>query len=183
MLDVQQLVSNSLGHIQLGENPYGYDTHQIGSHYRIDTLRLQNHPASHGVHQHLIRRHIRKLLGNNRSHLIPEHHPVPLGIALGHNGQQLAGPAPRCLEREAHDALDTVAGEHGDLGGRLPGLSAVRAPALPCVLALAVFADDDPVQVAGLAVAERGGRPAKDLGGADVGVLLEALADGETETP
>lgn len=125
---------------------YGYrHTYQICSHYRVNGLRLQNHAAGHGVHQHLVCCDIREVLGNIRSHLIPKHHAVPLGIALGDDCEQLSGPAPSRLECEAHDALDAMAGEHGYFRGYLPGLSTVRTAALAGVLAFAVLADDDPV--------------------------------------
>ena len=59
----------------------------------------------------------------------------------------------------------------------------MRAAALAGILALGVLADDDPVEVAGVGVAEGGGDAAEDFGGADVGVLLEGLANGEPEGP
>ena len=57
------------------------------------------------------------------------------------------------------------------------------ASALAGVFTFGVFADDDPVEVTGARIAERGGDAAQDFGGADVGVLLEGLADGEAEGP
>lgn len=74
-------------------------------------------------------------------------------------------------------------GEDRDFGGYFPWLADVRPAALAGVLALAVFADDDPVEVAGAAVLQRGDGAPEDAGGADVGVLLEGLADGEAEAP
>ena len=57
------------------------------------------------------------------------------------------------------------------------------AAALARIFALAVFADDDPVEVAGAAVLKgRDGAP-EDAGGAYIGVLLELLAYGEAEAP
>ena len=57
------------------------------------------------------------------------------------------------------------------------------ASALAGVFAFGVFADDDPVEVARVGVAEGGGDAAQDFGGAEVGVLLQRLADGEAEGP
>ena len=54
----------------------------------------------------------------------------------------------------------------------------MRAPALAGVFAFCVFADDEPVERFSTAVSERGLGAAEDPGGADVGVLLEGLADG-----
>lgn len=57
------------------------------------------------------------------------------------------------------------------------------AAALAGVFAFAVFADYDPVKVAGVTVLEGRDRAPEDAGWADVGVLLEGLADGEAEAP
>ena len=46
-----------------------------------------------------------------------------------------------------------------------------------------VLADDDPVQIPRAAVLQRTSDAGQDAGGADVGVLIESLADGETQTP
>ena len=53
------------------------------------------------------------------------------------------------------------------------------------VFALAVFAHDDPVEFLWVLLAGRqgGGDPAQDSCWADVGVLLEGLADCETQAP
>jgi hypothetical protein len=76
-----------------------------------------------------------------------------------------------------------VPAEDRRLGGYFPRLASVRASALTRVLALAVLADDYPVQVAGVALAERRLGAAEDLGWSHIGVLLKGLADGEAETP
>ena len=74
-------------------------------------------------------------------------------------------------------------GKNRHFGRDFPWLPNVGAPALPGVFALGVFADDDPVEVAGAGVAKGGGDAAEDFCGADVGVLLEGLADGEAQGP
>lgn len=76
-----------------------------------------------------------------------------------------------------------MSGKDGDFGGCLPGLTAVRTTALTGVLAFAVLADDDPVEIASLAVSQRGLSTLEDSCWAHVGVLLEGLADGEAKTP
>ena len=73
--------------------------------------------------------------------------------------------------------------EDADFGRYLPRLAYVRTAALTGVFALGVFADDNPVKGARLSIAERGGNAAEDFGRADVGVLLERLANGEAEAP
>ena len=158
-------------------------THQVGGHDRVERLGLQHHAARHGVHQHLVDGDVGELGGDLGGDLVPEHHAVALGVALGHDGEEPAGAGARRLEREAHDPLDAVAREHGQLRGRLPGLPAVAPPALARVLALRVLAHDHPVQVARLAAPQRRLRAAEDLGRPHVRVLLEGLADGQAEAP
>jgi hypothetical protein len=87
------------------------------------------------------------------------------------------------FKSEPHDAGDTGTGEDGDFGGDLFGQAAMGATALAGVLAFGVLADDDPVEIGGGDVAERGFNAGQDAGGADVGVLVEGLADGEAKAP
>lgn len=54
----------------------------------------------------------------------------------------------------------------------------MRTTALTGVFAFAILADDDPVEIANGAVAERGLGAAEDLGRSDICVLLERLTDG-----
>ena len=73
--------------------------------------------------------------------------------------------------------------EDADFGGNLPRLAFVTATSLTCVFALAVFADDDPVEITDRSFAERRLYTTEDLCRADVCVLLEPLADSQTKTP
>ncbi len=54
---------------------------------------------------------------------------------------------------------------------------------MPCVFALGVLADNDPVEASAGAVAQGRGGAAQDAGGTHVGVLLEGLAEGEAQAP
>ena len=58
-----------------------------------------------------------------------------------------------------------------------PRLTLVGSTTLTGVLALAVLADDDPIKIAGLAFSQRRFCPAEYPGGADVGILLQGLAN------
>lgn len=71
--------------------------------------------------------------------------------------------------------------EDRDIGCDFPGLRDVRSAALASVFAFRVLADDNPVEISG--VVEWGCDAAEDARRADVGVLLERLADGEAEAP
>lgn len=158
-------------------------TYQVCGNNRVQRSRVEHHPSRHGVHKHLVELDVRELLCNAQDNLVPQNHSVALRVALGHIGKVLPGPALRSLESKTRKALDAMARENGDFGGSLPGPAAVRAASLAGVLALAVLADDDPVQVAGAAVAQRRLGATEDLCRSDVGVLLEGLADGQAESP
>ena len=79
---------------------------------------------------------------------------VSLGIALGDNGQVLSWSLLSRLKGKSDDSLDSVSCEDGNFGGGFPCLAAVGATALAGVFTLAVFTDDDPVQVTGCGVSE-----------------------------
>ena len=78
-----------------------------------------------------------------------------------------------------------MSSEYRYLGGYFPGLTDVCAAALAGVFAFGVFTNDDPVEGGGF-VGDGGqgwGYAAEDAGGADVGVVLEGLDEGEAEGP
>ena len=159
------------------------DAYQVCRHDRIQAFGLQHHAGCHRINQHLVNSHIRELGLQLLGNLVPEDHAVALRVALGDDGQHLARTLLGSLKREPHDSLHAVAREDRDFGGDLPGLSLVRSATLPGVLAFAVLADNHPVEVAGLALAQRRLSPAEHSGRTHVGVLLQRLADGQTETP
>ena len=74
-------------------------------------------------------------------------------------------------------------GEDRDLGRDFPWLTDMTAATVPGVFAFAVLAYDDPVEIARFAAGKWGGDATQELGGPDVCVLLEWLADGEAEAP
>ena len=76
-----------------------------------------------------------------------------------------------------------AAGENGHLGGDLLGKASMGAPALPGILALGILAHDHPVQVLGPDPSQRALDAGEDAGGADIGVLVERLADVEAQAP
>jgi hypothetical protein len=59
----------------------------------------------------------------------------------------------------------------------------VRGAAVPGVFTFGILADYHPIEVSAGAGSERGGSATEDPGRANIGVLLEGLADGETEAP
>jgi hypothetical protein len=153
-------------------------THQVGSHNRVQRLRLENHAGRHGIHQHLVDSDIRKVLGHLVGNLIPENHAIALRVALCDNSQELAGTLLGRLKGKTYKSGDAMACEDGDLGRRLPGAPSMGASTMASIFALAVFADDDPIKVTRLAISQRRLGALENLCGTDVGVLLEWLADG-----
>lgn len=59
----------------------------------------------------------------------------------------------------------------------------MRASTLTSVLAFAVLTDNHPIKVSDITVAQGRLCAAEDTRGTHIGVLLEGLADGETEAP
>ncbi len=56
-------------------------------------------------------------------------------------------------------------------------------PPWPAVFAFAVFANDDPIEISGVYVAKWASDAGQNAGGTDIRILIEALADGEAQTP
>ena len=113
---------------------------------------------------------------------VPKDHAVALGVGLGDGGDAFAAVAAAGeFEGVADDAFATAAGKDGGLDGDLFGLVVIEEAADLGILAFGVFADDDHVDVAGVAVGERGVDAIEKDGRADVGELVEAAADGEEQ--
>ena len=120
----------------------------------VDAGGLAHHARRHRIHQLLLDRDMRKILGDMGSHLIPEDHAMALRVGLGDHGQQLAWARFGNLEGRAHDPLDADAGEDGGLGGDLDGVAAMRAATMAGIFALAVLTHDHPVDGAGSEAAQ-----------------------------
>ena len=108
---------------------------------------------------------------------------MALGVRLGDQGEAAARPFARQHEGEAHDAFYAGAGEHRGLDADLAGEAGMRAATGTGVLALRVLAHDDPVEVVRRDVPKRARDAGQKPRGADVGVLVETLADGEPQSP
>ena len=118
---------------------------QVRSDDRIQGLRVQNHPRSHRVDQHLVALDILEILLHNLSHLVPEYQTVALRVGFRDHSDLPSLSLPRCLESEPQQALHAVPRKDRDLSCDLPGLTDVRAPALTCVFTLTILAYDNPV--------------------------------------
>ena len=150
---------------------------QIGRHHRIDRARLHHHAHRHRIDQLLVPGHVLVVVGDQGSDLIPEHHAVPLRVRLGHHGQMLPRARTRDIEREPHDPLHAAAGEDGNFGGDFFRQAAMGAAALAGIFAFRVFTHDHPVQIAFAYVPQRGRHTRQNAGRADVGILIQTLAD------
>jgi len=102
-------------------------------------------------------------------------------VANGEASGQLAAMLERAageLERKALDALDAGAGEDGDIEADLVGMALMHPPARPGIFTLGVLAHDHPVEIARTDTAQRPLDAGQEAGRADIGVLVEGLADG-----
>ena len=70
---------------------------QVRRHDGIQAFGMQRHPNGHGVDEHLVPGTSGNSSARFRRDLVPHHHAVSLGIRLGHDRQQLAGPRLRQL--------------------------------------------------------------------------------------
>ena len=145
--------------------------------------RLQRHAHGHGVDQHLVPGDVGKFARHLGGDLVPHHHAVALRVRLGDDGQQLARARAGQLEGEAHDAGDAGAGEHRDVGRDLLAAGPMHAAADAGIFAFRVLAHDHPVELGPGDVAQRAGDAGQDAGRADIGVLVERLADREPQAP
>ena len=118
--------------------------------------RAADHAHGHRVDQLLVPGDVGEVGGDEGGDLVPEHHAVALGVGFRHHGEVLARAGAGALEGVAHDPLDADAGEDRDLGRDLLGQAAMGAAAMAGILALAVLADDEPVEIAGADVARAG---------------------------
>jgi hypothetical protein len=178
----------------------------------IKRFRMKRHSHSHRVDQHVIHRLCRivnvrgsetpitslrldrathdigEILSDLVDYLVPEDHPVPHGVGLGHVREKLSRTSLRQLERIGGDTLDADTSENGDLcmhwqerlndqyrrirkrqwtkltGTDLVRKTAVRSAAVPSVFALGILSNDTPVEIFRLAVSEGRLRARKDTG-------------------
>src|SRR5688500_2261112 len=106
---------------------------------------------------------------------------MALRVRLGDQRQMLARPLARQLEGETVHALDAFAREDRGFGGDLFGQSLVHAAAGARVLAFGVLAHDHPVDFICILHVTLNSR--KKARGPHIGVLVEALADRQAQTP
>lgn len=95
----------------------------------------------------------------------------------------LPWPLARGLEGKLHDALNAMSCEDRYFSGGFPGPPNMRAATVTSILALGILPDDDPIQLAGLAIGKRRLCPTEYFCGTHVGVLLERLANRKAKTP
>ena len=150
----------------------------------VERAGLGDHAGGDGVDEHLVGFDIREPTAHFGGDFVPKHHAMALGVALGDDGQLLARAALGQGVGEAHDAGHAGTGEDGSFGGDLLGQAAMGASAVAGILALAVLANDDPIEIGVRRdVAEGRLDAGEHAGRAYVGVLVEALADAQAETP
>ena len=114
--------------------------------------------------------------------LVPEYHRIVEGVALADGGDALALFLSQ-FEGISDNALGALAREYASLKGHLGGGVFKQPFARAGILALAVFADHDHVDISGVYVLEGAGRAAEELYGAEVDILVKAVADLKQEAP
>ena len=127
---------------------------QICGHNGVEARGLGHHARGHGVDEHFVPGDVWKFFCNLGGDLVPHNHAVTLRVGFGDNRQQLARTVLGKLESEAHDARYATAGEDGSFRGDLFRETAVGAAALASIFAFGVFADNGPIQIARLTVAQ-----------------------------
>lgn len=152
-------------------------TYQVCGNDSIQGFWLQDHSCRHGVNQHLVNLHVRKILRNFSRDGIPHDHAISLCIALGHDGDVFFWPLLRCLKSKPHDSLYAMPSENRNLGCSFPGLPSMRDTAMASVFSFTVLSDNHPVKLPVCAVAERRLSALEHLGRANIGKLLEWLTN------
>ncbi len=156
---------------------------QVAGDDDIDALGLQHHARGHGVDQLAAPADIGIFLRHLGGDLVPHHHGVALRVGLGDDGELPPRPPLRQSEGKAHDAQHARAGEDRGLRRDFLGQAAMDAPAIAGIFALAVLAHDHPVEVARRAVAQRRRDARQHACRPHIGVLVEALADRQPQSP
>ena len=108
---------------------------------------------------------------------------MTLRVRFGDDGEELAGARPGEREGESEDALHAGASHDRDVGRDLYRETAMDAPADARIFAFRVFAYDHPVEFRTVHAPQRAGYPWQNTSRANVGVLVERLADRESEAP
>jgi len=129
-------------------------SYQVCGDNSVQRFRLKYHATCHSIHKHLVALDIWEVFGDLCCDLIPQHHPVPLRVALGDHSQELPWSLLRDLKGEADQSFDTMAGKYGDFRCSLPWLATMRSTSLTCVFTFRVLANDHPVQIAMLGFPE-----------------------------
>ena len=156
---------------------------QIGGHHGVDRARFLHHARGHRVDQFLVPGDIGEITRDECGDLVPEHQAVALSVGFRHHGEVLARACRGLGEGIAHDPLDAGAGEDCHLGRHFLLHAAMGAAADAGVFALGILADDQPVEVGRVDVAQRAGDAGQDARRADIGVLVEPLADRQAQAP
>ena len=123
------------------------------------------------------------VLTHTVGHFVPEDHRVPQRVGFGCARQQPAWPLHGQLEAVTEDPLDAVTRKQARLLSDFLGRSHVHAAPEAGVLALAVLAHADHVDIRGSTVRQRRGEPGQEPHRAEIDVLLESLAQRQQEVP
>src|SRR5215831_17626171 len=156
---------------------------QVGTDDHVEPGWVAHQMRRQNVDVELAGLDLRVLFGDGGKSLIPKGHRDRDAVRLGGRGHLLAPALHGKIESVAHDPIATLAREDRHLG-RLLELGALEAaPTDGRIFALVVLAHDQIVDVARLAVGERGLQTMEEAHGSQIDVLLEAAADGNEQAP
>jgi hypothetical protein len=158
-------------------------TNQICSYDRVNRFRLQHHATSHGIHQHKFHGYIGEFLAQVPGDFIPQNHAITLRIALSDNYKMLPWSLLCGFKSETHDPFNSMTRKDGHFSSSFPWHTTMRSTALTGIFSFTVLADNNPIQLTGLDIAQGRLCATENLGWPNICVLLERLANCETKTP
>lgn len=82
------------------------EAYQISGNDCIQGFRLQHHPGSHCVHQHLIKLNVWEVFCHLVSYRVPHNHTISLRITLGNHSEMFLWSTPRNFKSKPEDSLD-----------------------------------------------------------------------------
>lgn len=86
---------------------------EVGRDDDRQVLGVQDELRRHGVDQHALGLHVGVVGGDAPEDVVPQHHAVLLGVALGDRGDLAPGARAGQVKGEPHDALTADLGEQG----------------------------------------------------------------------
>jgi hypothetical protein len=156
---------------------------QVGRGHHVEALRLHHEARRQDVDVLLVPRNVGVARRNFGAALVPPRHRDRDAVALGGQGQRLARPRARQLERKLQQPLAADAREDRRLRDEFALGARVHHAAHRRVLAFRVFAHDHHVDVARLAARQRARHAVEQARRPQVDVLVEVAPELDQRAP